>query len=173
MAHLKHDYRPLAARNIPVDIVSADAPLDGYCLVIAPALILLSTSRAAKLQELVARGTHLLLTARCGRKDEYDALLPARQPGFLRDCTGVEVEEYCALAESVPVQGDGISGSATIWAERLRRLSSTTRVLARYGASNGWLDGQAAVAQHPFGLGRVYYVGAWLKWHKRHCWSGS
>lgn len=162
VAHLNHYYRPLAARNIPADIVSADAPLDGYRVVIAPALILLSEARAARLQDFVAQGGHLVLTARCGMKDEYNALLPTRQPGFLRDCAGVEVEEYYALAESVPVQGDGISGRATIWAERLRPLDGTAQVLARYGTSNGWLDGQAAIAQHPYGLGRVVYVGAWL-----------
>lgn len=162
VAHLNHYYRPLAARNVPADIVPADAPLDGYRLVIAPALILLGEARAARLHDFVARGGHLVLTARCGMKDEYNALLPLRQPGFLRDCAGVEVEEYYALAEPVPVEGDGISGRATIWAERLRALDGSTRVLARYGVSNGWLDGQAAITEHPFGLGRVHYVGAWL-----------
>ncbi|HLO17078.1 MAG TPA: Beta-galactosidase C-terminal domain, partial [Anaerolineales bacterium] len=50
-----------------------------------------------------------------------------------------------------------------IWAERLKILDANLTIpVARYGAANGWLDGQVAVAVHPFGQGMVYYVGTWL-----------
>jgi beta-galactosidase len=35
-------------------------------------------------------------------------------------------------------------------------------VLMRYGASNGWLDGQPAVLMRQVGRGSITYVGAWL-----------
>lgn len=35
-------------------------------------------------------------------------------------------------------------------------------VLARFGVSNGWLDGQPAITTHLYGQGRVYYVGVYL-----------
>jgi len=35
-------------------------------------------------------------------------------------------------------------------------------VLMRYGASNGWLDGQPAVLERAVGKGTITYVGAWL-----------
>jgi beta-galactosidase len=38
----------------------------------------------------------------------------------------------------------------------------TTRVVARYGASNGWLDGRPAVTTRLHGRGRVHFVGAYL-----------
>jgi beta-galactosidase len=38
-----------------------------------------------------------------------------------------------------------------------------TQVIARYGESNGWLDGQAAITSHPYGKGYVTYVGVWLE----------
>jgi len=44
----------------------------------------------------------------------------------------------------------------------LKLKDETTRVIARYGESNGWLDGQPAITSHPFGKGSVTYVGAWL-----------
>ena len=37
-----------------------------------------------------------------------------------------------------------------------------TKVIARYGELNGWLDGQAAITSHHYGKGSVTYVGAWL-----------
>ncbi len=44
--HLVHYYKPLAARNIPVDIISADEVLDKkYRLVIAPGLVILTPER--------------------------------------------------------------------------------------------------------------------------------
>ncbi|NLG84682.1 MAG: beta-galactosidase [Firmicutes bacterium] len=163
--HLKHYYRPLARRNIPANIVSAEAPLAGYRLVIAPALILMDSQRAARLKEYVLSGGCLVLTVRCGMKDEWNALLPALQPGPLAEVAGVEVEEYYALDEPVPVEEtdeSGITGQARIWAELLRPRTNGVKVLARYGPANGWLDGGAAVVEHEAGAGKVYYCGAYL-----------
>jgi len=163
VANLTHYYRPLAVRNIAVDLLSADAPLDGYKLVIAPALLIVNEDRAARLKEFVRRGGFLVLTVRCGMKDSANALLPMRQPGPLTDLAGAEVEEYYALLDSVPVQGNWFTGTSRLWAERLRVIDQAeTQVVARYGPSNGWLDGQVAVTVHPYGRGFVYFVGAYL-----------
>ena len=120
VAHLKHYYRPLARRNITTDVISAEADLAGYRLVIAPALLVMTDSRAAALRSFVENGGHLVLTLRTGMKDEYNALLPLRQPGALADLAGAEVEEYYALDEPVPVRGEGWLGQSQIWAERLK-----------------------------------------------------
>jgi beta-galactosidase len=163
VAHFTHYYRPLAAANVTVDVISADEALDGYKLVIAPALLILNTKRVEHLRSFVERGGHLVLTLRTGMKDETNALLPLRQPGALAELAGVEVREYYALNETVPVAGDGFSGTAHTWAEILSVLDERrTRVVARYGASNGWLDGQPAVTVHPYGKGLVTFIGAYL-----------
>ena len=163
VAHLLHYYRPLASQNISVDILSADAALDGYKLVIAPALLILNDRRVAQLKTFVENGGHLVLTLRSGMKDEYNALLPMRQPGDLAGLSGVEVEEYFALLTPVPLAGDAWEGTSRIWTERLHiRDAEGTQVLATYGASNGWLDGQPAITKHCFGKGCVTFVGAYL-----------
>jgi beta-galactosidase len=163
VAHFNHYYRPLAAQNISVDVISADAPLKGYRLVIAPALLILNESRVEQLTDFVKRGGHLVLTARCGMKDEHNALLSSRQPGPLADIAGVQVEEYYALQDEVPVSGNWFSGVSRLWAERLRVLDEGRAVVvARYGESNGWLDGQVAITVHSGSPGLVYYVGAYL-----------
>ncbi|MDQ3780648.1 MAG: beta-galactosidase [Chloroflexota bacterium] len=163
VAHLTSYYRPFAQRNIAADIVSVDAPLDGYKLVIAPALHLINEERSGRLREFVERGGHLVLTVRSGMKDDRNALLPARPPGPLAALAGIEVEDYYALLDPVPVAGAWLDGTARIWAERLTPLAGAKpRVLAHFGAANGWLDGQAAVTVFPCGRGLTYFVGAWL-----------
>jgi beta-galactosidase len=163
VAHFNNYYRPLAARNVGTDVISADAPLEGFRLVIAPALLLVTEKQVAQMRKFVERGGHLVLTLRTGMKDGNNALLPARQPGPLADLAGVEVEDYYALLDPVPVQGNWFSGQARVWAERLKvRDEKYTSPIARYGVSNGWLDDQLAISVHAVGRGLVYFVGAYL-----------
>jgi beta-galactosidase len=161
--HLLHYYRPLAARNVPIDVISADAPLDSYTLVIAPALVIVDDERAERLKKSVARGNRLVLTLRCAMKDDYNALLPTRQPGPLAEIAGVEVEEYYVLQHDIPVKGNRFSGVSRMWAERLKvREGAYAIPIARYGPSNGWLDDQLAITGNMPQKGFVYYVGAYL-----------
>jgi beta-galactosidase len=162
--HLRHYYKPLAERNIPVDIISADVPLDGYRLVIAPALVILTPERVQRLAEFVEHGGNLVLTLRSGMKDQYNSLLPLRQPGGLVALTNAEVEEYYPLETPVPVASRSINGESCLWAERLRILDKTqfTQVVACYGKENGWLDDQVAITVNPKKNAFVYYVGAYL-----------
>jgi beta-galactosidase len=162
--HLTHYYKPLAAMGIPVDIISADEALTGYRLVIAPALVILTEQRIQNLLNYVDNGGNLILTARTGMKDAYNALLPSRQPGALSKIAGIEVEEYYALDEMVPVKGNWFTGHSRQWAERLKLTGEHTQAIAHYGPSNGWLDDQVAISVNPCrnGTAMVYYVGAYL-----------
>jgi beta-galactosidase len=158
-------YRSLAARNANVDVLSADEPLDGYRLVIAPALAIINEKRVTHLEEFARRGGCLVLTLPGGSKDEFNALLPARPPGALSGLAGIQVEDSYALSRPIPVKANFFEGTSRFWAERLKLLDSDERraiPVAHYGQANGWLDGQIAVAVHPYGGGMVYYVGAYL-----------
>jgi beta-galactosidase len=166
VAHFNHYYRCLAMNNVAVDIISAEEMLDGYKLVIAPALNVLTDKRVMNLTNFVKSGGHLVLTIRTGMKDEYNALLPSRQPGPLTALSGVEVEDYYALDQTEPVEGKWLNGTTQQWAERLRLLDVHNAIpIARYGKSNGWLDGQVAMAVRPYGSGMVYTVGVYLDEH--------
>jgi beta-galactosidase len=165
--HFTHYYRPLAALNVPVDVISGRQleakKLAGYRLVIAPALLFQDQAMVEALKAYVSGGGHLVLTVRCGMKDEYNALLPQRQPGGLAEMAGVEVEEFFALEEPVPVLANWFEGQSSLWAERLTLVGKeSARVIARYKKSNGWLDGQVAISVNSFGKGLVYTVGTYL-----------
>ena len=155
-------YRPLRDQAQAVDIVSPDAPLDGYKVVVAPELNVLPQNIADRLVAYVKQGGHLVLGPRTGMKDEYDALNPQRQPGPLVDLLGGSVTQFYALDAKIPVGGKPGAGTAEIWAETLSATSPDTNVLMRYGASNGWLDYQPAVLDREVGKGSITYIGAWL-----------
>jgi beta-galactosidase len=155
-------YRPLRQMTQAVDVVAPDAPLDEYKLVEAPALNVLPQAVAQHLIDYVKQGGNLVLGPRSGMKDSYNALYPERQPGPLAGLLGAHVEEFYALEKQVPVGGEIGSGSASVWAELLSPNNAETQVLMRYGASNGWLDGQPAVISRQVDKGSITYVGAWL-----------
>ena len=95
-------------------------------------------------------------------KDEFNSLLPLRQPGFLAGALGARVEQYYALEKSAPVDGAWGRGESAIWAEQLSAAAADVQILLRYGASNGWLDGQPAAISRAYGKGRITYIGASL-----------
>jgi beta-galactosidase len=164
--HLVHYYKPLSARNIPVDIISADEVLKKkYRLVIAPSLLIMLPERAQRIIEFVEGGGTLMLTLRSGMKDEYNSLLPMRQPGPLSEISNIEVEEYYPLETPATVIGNMFkNGVSRLWAERLKIIdeSKYTQPVANYGKHNGWLDDQIAISFNAHKRGGVYYVGVYL-----------
>jgi len=161
---LKNYYRALRQLSQSVDVISAYAPLSGYKLVVAPNLNVLPKDLADHLLEYARNGGNLVLGPRSGMKDEYNALLPQRQPGYFADPLGARVEQFYALEKDVPVPVSGAwgSGTASIWAEQLKTTAPDAEVLLKYGKSNGWLDDQPAAVTRAFGKGRITYIGAVL-----------
>ena len=161
-ALLKSYYAALRPRAQSVDVVSAYAPLAGYKLVVAPSLNVLPKDLADHLLEYVKNGGHLVLGPRSGMKDEFNALLTQRQPGFLVDALGGRVEQYYALEKDVPASGSWGNGNASIWAEQLKSSATDDEILLKYGKSNGWLDDQPAAISRPYGKGRITYIATIL-----------
>ena len=159
---LKSYYAALRKLTDSVDVVSPDAPLDHYKLVVAPALNVLPKELADHLVEYVRNGGFLVLGPRSGMKDDSNGLLPQRQPGYLVDALGGRVEQYYALEKDFPLSGAWGTGEVKIWAEQMKTLAPDAEVLLKYGASNGWLDGQPAAITRPYGRGHITYIGAIL-----------
>jgi beta-galactosidase len=159
---LRQYYAALRKRAQSVDVVNPYAPLDGYKLVVAPDLNVMPQDMAQHLLDYVRQGGNLVLGPRSGMKDQYNALLTQRQPGFLVDALGGRVEQYYALLKDVPLSGDWGTGNGSVWAEQLGASSPETQVLLRYGKLNGWLDGRPAVLTRAYGKGHITYIGAIL-----------
>jgi beta-galactosidase len=153
-------YRPLEDLTHSVDIVSADAPLARYQLVVAPGLNIIPAGLARHLAAYVRGGGHLILGPRSGMKDRYDRLDPHRQPGPLVAVLGGRVQQYYALDTHVAVSGSAGAGTASIWAEALQPLTPQTRVILRYAPDSSWLSHQPAALRRGYGRGEITYLGA-------------
>ena len=145
-----------------VDFARPTDPLNDYKLVIAPQLQILDDARVRNLTRYVKSGGHLVLGARSGGKDEHGRWLPERQPGPLAGLLGAHVDEFYSLNKPAPVTGPPGNGEGTIWADLLQVDSPEAEVLLRYGACNGWLDGEPAMVSRKAGQGRITYLGTWL-----------
>ena len=159
---LESYYAALRPITQAVDVLPATATLSSYKLVVAPGLNVLSNAAEENLAAYVRAGGHLVLGQRSAMKDDDNGLQPDRQPGPLGELLGGRVEQYYALTNPVPTEGQFGTGESPFWAELLSTKDKDTEVLMRYGKSNGWLDGQPAAITRKIGKGRITYIGAWL-----------
>jgi beta-galactosidase len=157
---LRSYYSPLRRLADSIDVISPEASLSQYKLVVAPDLNVLPKEIADHLLEYVNHGGFLVLGPRSGMKDDANGLLPQRQPGYLADALGARVEQYYALEKDFPVAGTWGAGQASVWAEQLKALAPYAEVLMKYGAANGWLDDQPAAISRAYGKGHITYIGA-------------
>jgi beta-galactosidase len=155
-------YKVLHRRNIGVDIVSPNADLSRYRLVIAPAIYILPQETADNLRQFVKNGGLLITTARTGVKDEANAIVNHFLPGLLADVCGVEVDEYdvlpadqtVTLALALPGRA-AQTAQAQLWFDLLR--PTTAQAVASYQGE--YFSGSPAITLNRFGQGQSIYVG--------------
>lgn len=150
-------YESLHRLGVTVDVVSPDADLSGYRLVVAPSLYMVSDAQADNLNSYVAAGGHAVITFFSGIVDEDDRVRLGGYPGAFRETLGITVEEFSPLAPGDTVTLDS-GATATLWTERLRTTGA--EVVASY--ADGPLPGTPAVTRNEFGAGVAWYVATAL-----------
>ncbi len=159
-------FRALHGLNIPTDIVSPEADLSGYDLVIAPVLYMVKPGIAEKLEAFTQKGGTFVTTFFSGIVDENDLVYLGGYPGPLRKLLGVWAEEIDALT---PEQSNSVVfGSAfgdlhgaypcRLLCDRIH--AEGAEVLATYGAD--FYAGEPAVTVNTFGAGQAYYLATAL-----------
>ncbi|WP_022918272.1 beta-galactosidase [Ruania albidiflava] len=152
-------YRPLWRAGYAVDIVTGEADLTGYALLLAPTLHTVTDRALTNLRSAVGTGV-LALGPFTAVADPNGAVRPAPLPAGLADLLGAQVEEWCPLGPdgarlTARGAGTGLRGHAHTFAERLRPHGAT--VLATFTGAD--LDGCPAVLRAPgadlFHLGAV------------------
>lgn len=146
-------HRALWRAGITADLVTPGDPLDGYRLLVLPALYLAGEPDVDWVRRYVHGGGHLLVTWLSGVADEHARVRTGGHPGAFRDLLGVRVEEFHPLAEDerVPLTSGGIG---RIWSETVH-LAGAETVTAYIG---GVLDGSPAVTRHRVGAALSWYV---------------
>jgi len=163
LALVQRWYSAIHRQHVQVDIVQPTSPLDGYGVVIAPQLYLLTSDAAANLIAYAESGGHLLVTAFSDIVDENDAF---RDGGYLTQLgrtLGIWLEDFGALVapgsdgpgqRSAPFDLVGSTVTGTLLAEEIHVETAAT--LGSF--VGGRLDGRPAFTVNPVGAGRAYYL---------------
>ena len=105
-------YSALRARGLDVDIVSPDADLSGYRMVLVPTLPIVP---AGFTEKLAALDCPVLLGPRSGSKTASFCIPEGLAPGALRDLTGLTVTRVESLRDGVAEAAEGFA--VTRWRE--------------------------------------------------------
>jgi len=155
-------YDALYKANIAADVVSPDADLGGYDLVIAPVLYMVKPGIAAKLEEYTKAGGTFVTTFFSGIVGESDLVTLGGYPGELRKLLGIWAEEIDALLPSqsntIVVKGRGEALQPEYGCGLLCDLihSEGAEVVAEYGED--FYKGMPALTVNRFGSGEAWYV---------------
>lgn len=138
------------------DIISEHDDFSDYKAVIAPALYLTFKSTAERLHSFAENGGTVILTNRCGVKDENNNCIMKPLPAEYTDMTGCYVREYDALGyDKATISMNGKSYTVSCWCDIMQ--NNTADVLAVY--SDRFYKGSPCVLENKYGKGRVYYSG--------------
>jgi beta-galactosidase len=163
MEETTRTFAALWAHNIAVDVVSPDALLDSYKVVVAPALYLLTEEQGAALEHYVERGGTLLTTFFSGIVGADGRAHLGGSPGPLRRALGVWVEEVDPLLpgekNQIQSEDEELTGACDLWCEVVHLEGA--RALATFGAD--YYADMPAITEHEFGAGRAYYVATRLE----------
>jgi beta-galactosidase len=153
-------YRACQRLGIACDLVSPQADLSRYKLVLAPGLALGTPELARRLRTFAGAGGHLVLGVRSGYKTESNLVTDEPLPGVFRELVQAEVLAWHSLLPrgryELTMNGEKLH--AGTWAEALD-AGADAEVLAKWTA--GPFAGQAAMTRVAVGRGSASYWG----WH--------
>lgn len=164
-ATCKSHYYPLWALGVSADVVSMEADLSPYRLVIAPMLYMVRAGVAERIESFVRSGGVFVATYLSGYADENDLCFLGGVPGPLRELLGIWSEEVDALyagesnrLEITSERSRGLSGSysTAIFSELVH--AEGAEVLGVY--RDDFYAGMPALTVNEFGAGQAYYVAS-------------
>ncbi|NUT36025.1 MAG: beta-galactosidase [Hamadaea sp.] len=155
-AHRAH-YDALFDAHVTCDVVSPQAELSAYKMVVVPNLYLMPAAVAEKLAAFVAAGGTLVVSFFSGIVDEAERAYLGGYPGPLREVLGLKIDEFWPLqvgtTTALDLAGERRTGS--IWSEWIDLEGA--RPVATF--AEGELAGRPAVTRHEYGNGVAWYLG--------------
>lgn len=149
-------YRPFFARGIAVDVISPNADLSRYDLVVAPMLYMVKSDTVSRLSRFVREGGTLYATYTLGMVDESDLCYLGGFPaGELKEVFGIWNEEVDTL---YPEERSGVTmGDRHYEGDTVCELihARGAAVLATY--DRDFYAGRPALTCNRYGKGKAYY----------------
>ncbi len=149
-------YRRFWEKNIPVDIISVQDPLDAYQVVLAPMLYLCKDGFAEKASAWAKAGGCFVTSYFSGYTEEHERIVTGGYPGRLKELLGIWVEECDAPTPQshVTFRYDGTSYPAEILCDLLWTEGAVP--LAEY--ENEFYAGMPVITKNTYGRGCAYYI---------------
>ncbi len=143
----------LADAGVVADVVRPGSSLDGYRLIVVPALHLVRDEEAALIEKAVAAGATALVTFYSGIVDEEDRVRTGGYPGAFRELVGSRSEVFAPLrpGDSVALS-DGTRG--VVWSERLKAEGASVEA----SFADGPAAGGPALTRNAHGAGHAWYL---------------
>lgn len=150
-------YTALFSQNISVDMITTDADISKYSLVIAPMLYMNKDGYDEKIRNYVKNGGCYLTTYFSGYVDENDRVLLGGYPGKQKDILGVWVEESDALppSENNSFIYKGTEYPAGVLCDIMHLQGA--KEISTY--EKEFYAGTPVLTKNKLGDGIVYYVG--------------
>lgn len=159
--HIQDIYTGFFHNNISVDIISEKESLNGYKVVIVPAMYILTEETVKNLDEFAQSGGIVLFTPRTGVKDETNTVVNSKLPGLVAKMCGIEINEYVSMALDEKNQVKFVTPElnqefiSSTWADIITPLGAT--VIAYH--TLGFFAKQPAATMNSWGNGKVIYLG--------------
>lgn len=150
-------YNAFWDRNVACDVVPPGSDLDGWNVVVVPAVMLVDDGMADRLVAAARRGAHVVVTFASGLADLDDHVIPGGYPGALRELVGVSAQEFTPPRPGTSITLDN-GWTGTDWFEDVTVIDAD--VVAR--AQDGPRPGGPAVTRASRGDGFAWYVATWL-----------
>jgi beta-galactosidase len=156
-------FQAASEQRFNIDFVGPTADLSGYKLVFAPQLALMDDKLSERLQQFVARGGTLILSAHSAIKDRDNAFTANTIPIGLTNLFGIELESFQTYQ---PPSGsnnavrfdDGVAPPVSVFAEVLR--PRTAQVIGRW--ERDYFKDLPAATEQSFGKGKAVYYGSFF-----------
>ena len=158
-------HKALHTLGIPLELVSPEADLSPYQIVIAPVLYMVKPGIAEKLDAWMRAGGTFVTTFFSGLVDENDRVHLGGYPGPLRSLLGLWAEEIDVLPpqeSNAMVFTEPFGNLRGAYAARLlcdRVHLEGARALATYGRD--FYAGEPALTVNAVGQGRAFYLATW------------
>lgn len=151
-------YEALRNQNYNIDLVSPDADLSGYKLVIAPVYYMVKGQDDENIRRFVKNGGTFVTTFFSGFVEEHDLVIGSGYPGKLRDILGIWMEEEDALPKGVEngFVYHGKEYPATLLCD-LIHLEGASQV-DENGYQKDFYQHMPVITRNDFGKGQAYYL---------------
>ncbi|HEX8547043.1 MAG TPA: beta-galactosidase, partial [Cytophagaceae bacterium] len=158
-------YKALFKLGINVDVISTDADLSKYQLVIAPNLSVLPDPIARKINSFISNGGVFLTDCRTGVKNETSLAHTRTLPGLLAESLGIRINEYSPLKDDRKLEIIGAGKFTKNYTSVFYNdwmTPTKAKGLLRYKGI--WaIEEFSPLSVNNFGKGKAWYLGTIVK----------